>query len=76
MRRTCTDCGRSVEGIGYVGCDPTCTECMMQPPKEVTLWAYGGGNLWVNSSAGGRPVRYIRADLPSPCVQQKEKRDS
>jgi hypothetical protein len=66
-RHTCSDCGRVVERIGSIGRVLTCSDCMAQPPKEVTLWAYGGGNLWVNGTAGGKPVKYVRADLPSPC---------
>jgi hypothetical protein len=67
QQHTCSDCGRSVQRIGYIGRSPTCSPCMAQGPKRVTLYV-SGGQVWINGTGGGKPVEYIRADLPSPCV--------
>jgi hypothetical protein len=64
--RKCSDCGLTPIprlDVVWVGRDIMCTKCAHQAPKRITLYVTQSGHIWWNSSAGGEPVEYVRADL-------------
>jgi hypothetical protein len=65
-RKTCGDCGLCpiprLEVV-YVGGAIMCRKCALQAPKEITVYVDGTGKWWWNDSGGGRPTKYVRADL-------------